>query len=120
MQETPDTAPSAPSGDLAPRAIDLAARWVAEAAEFPADASAQRLAGVLKDPNGLPFTIGFVDGVMRPESLTAAASTLSRIAPLAPEFLPWYLRGATVQASRAHWETRASCPWTVARPRAGG
>ena len=75
MQETPDTAPSAPSGDLAPRAIDLAARWVAEAAEFPADASAQRLAGVLKDPNGLSFTIGFVDGVMRPESLTAAAST---------------------------------------------
>ncbi|MBD3753750.1 MAG: proline dehydrogenase family protein, partial [Micrococcales bacterium] len=94
MHETPDTAPSAPSGDLAQRAIDLAARWIAEAAEFPADASAQRLAGVLKDPNGLPFTIGFVDGVMRPESLTAAASTLSRIAPLAPEFLPWYLRGA--------------------------
>lgn len=94
MQETPESASSAPSGDLAQRAIDLAARWIAEAAEFPADASAQRLAGVLKDPNGLPFTIGFVDGVMRPESLTAAASTLSRIAPLAPEFLPWYLRGA--------------------------
>lgn len=94
MQDMPESAPSAPPGELAQRAIDLAARWVADAADIPADASAERLAGVLKDPNGLPFTIGFIDGVMRPESLTAAASTLSRIAPLAPGFLPWYLRGA--------------------------
>ena len=50
--------------------------------------------GVLKDPQGLPFTIGFVDGVMRPESLAAAASNLNRVAPLVPKFLPWYLRGA--------------------------
>jgi RHH-type proline utilization regulon transcriptional repressor/proline dehydrogenase/delta 1-pyrroline-5-carboxylate dehydrogenase len=49
---------------------------------------------VLKDPNGLPFTIGFVDGVMRPESLAAAASNLQRVAPLVPDFLPWYLRAA--------------------------
>ncbi len=56
--------------DCAPRhvtdeAIDLARRWVAESAGVQGDASAQRLAGVLKDPDGLPFTIGFVDGVMR-------------------------------------------------------
>src|SRR3546814_6256925 len=31
---------------------------------------------------------------MRPESLSAAASRLHRIAPLVPGFLPWYLRGA--------------------------
>ncbi len=75
-------------------AIELAERWVREAAEADADPAAERLAGVLQDDDGLPFTIGFVDGVMRPESLSAAASTLSRIAPLVPEFLPWYLRGA--------------------------
>ena len=72
----------------------LAQRWIAESARAQADPAAERLAGVLKDPNGLPFTIGFVDGVMRPESLSAAASHLHRVAPLVPEFLPWYLRGA--------------------------
>lgn len=87
-------APQAPSSDLAERAIALAERWVAESAEVAVDPAAERLAGVLKDPNGLPFTLGFVDGVMRPESLTAAASNLQRVAPLAPSFLPWYLRAA--------------------------
>ncbi len=87
-------APQAPSSDLAERAITLAERWVAESAEVTVDPSAERLAGVLKDPNGLPFTLGFVDGVMRPESLTAAATNLQRVAPLAPAFLPWYLRAA--------------------------
>lgn len=79
---------------LAQRAIALAQRWVTEAAAAAVDPAAARLAGVLRDENGLPFTIGFVDGVMRPESLTAAASNLARVAPLVPEFLPWYLRGA--------------------------
>jgi len=79
---------------LADDAVALAQRWIAESAEVDVDPAAERLAGVLKDPNGLPFTIGFVDGVMRPESLSAAASHLHRVAPLVPEFLPWYLRGA--------------------------
>ena len=80
--------------DLAERAVELARRWIAESAEVDVDPAAQRLAGVLQDPNGLPFTLGFVDGVMRPESLSAAASNLHRVAPLVPEFLPWYLRSA--------------------------
>jgi RHH-type proline utilization regulon transcriptional repressor/proline dehydrogenase/delta 1-pyrroline-5-carboxylate dehydrogenase len=82
------------SADLSDRAIALAERWVREAAAAAVDPSAERLAGVLRDENGLPFTIGFVDGVMRPESLSAAASHLSRVAPLVPGFLPWYLRAA--------------------------
>ncbi|TDL46187.1 proline dehydrogenase family protein [Microbacterium oleivorans] len=93
MSDT-SVAPQAPTSDLAERAIALAERWVAESAEVAVDPAAERLAGVLKDPNGLPFTLGFVDGVMRPESLTAAASNLQRVAPLAPSFLPWYLRAA--------------------------
>ena len=83
----------APDG-LVAEAIALAERWVAESADVAVDPAAERLAGVLKDPNGLPFTIGFVDGVMRPESLAAAASNLQRVAPLVPGFLPWYLRAA--------------------------
>ncbi|SFI47917.1 MULTISPECIES: proline dehydrogenase family protein [Microbacterium] len=94
MPNTSPAAPQAPHADLAARAIDLAQRWVAESADADVDPSAERLAGVLKDPNGLPFTIGFVDGVMRPESLAAAASNLQRVAPLVPDFLPWFLRGA--------------------------
>ncbi len=76
------------------QSIALAERWVQEAAHVAADPAAERLAGVLKDPHGLPFTIGFVDGVMRPESYAAAAANLQRVAPLVPGFLPWYLRGA--------------------------
>ncbi len=93
MPSTP-IPPRAPADTLADQAIDLARRWVAESAEADVDPAAARLAGVLKDPKGLPFTIGFVDGVMRPESLSAAASNLNRVAPLVPKFLPWYLRGA--------------------------
>ncbi|KRA24644.1 1-pyrroline-5-carboxylate dehydrogenase [Microbacterium sp. Root61] len=85
---------TAEGDDLAARAVVLAQKWTTQSAEVDVDPAAERLAGVLKDPNGLPFTIGFVDGVMRPESLSAAASNLQRVAPLVPGFLPWYLRGA--------------------------
>ncbi|MFG6444959.1 proline dehydrogenase family protein [Microbacterium sp. P07] len=91
---TAQTEPASAALDLPDRAVTLAGRWVSASASEPTDASAQRLAGVLRDPKGLPFTIGFVDGVMRPESLAAAATRLHRIAPLVPGFLPWYLRGA--------------------------
>ncbi|WP_312172992.1 proline dehydrogenase family protein, partial [Microbacterium sp.] len=84
----------AESAALADRAVELARRWVIEAAAADVDPAAERLAGVLQDANGLPFTLGFVDGVMRPESLGAAASRLHRLAPIVPEFLPWYLRSA--------------------------
>lgn len=94
MSQTPLPVPQAPDSGLAARAIDLAQRWVIESEDAQVDPAAERLAGVLRDPNGLPFTIGFVDGVMRPESLVAAASNLNRVAPLVPDFLPWYLRGA--------------------------
>jgi len=79
---------------LAAQAVELARRWIAEAAEIEVDPAAARLADLLQDKNGLPFTLGFVDGVMRPESLSAAAAQLQRIAPMVPDFLPWYLRGA--------------------------
>lgn len=82
------------TASLADRAVELAQRWIFEASEAEVDPAAGRLAAVLQDDNGLPFTLGFVDGVMRPESLSAAAVQLQRIAPIVPEFLPWYLRGA--------------------------
>ena len=79
---------------LSAEAIALVRHWLTEAAKVPVDASAEQLAGVLKDPNGLEFTVGFVDGVVRPEDLHVAARNLAALAPKVPAFLPWHMRSA--------------------------
>lgn len=84
----------AEAASLSDEAIALVRRWLTEAAKIPADASAEQLAGVLKDPNGLDFTVGFVDGVVRPEDLKVAARNLAALAPKVPAFLPWHMRSA--------------------------
>ncbi|RFA19019.1 bifunctional proline dehydrogenase/L-glutamate gamma-semialdehyde dehydrogenase [Subtercola boreus] len=73
--------------------VALVRRWLAASSNQPVDSSATQLAGVLKDPNGLAFTVGFVDGVVRPEDLRVAARNLAELAPKVPAFLPWYLKG---------------------------
>lgn len=78
--------------DLAEETITTVRRWLAESAEVKADASAERLAGVLKDPLGLEFTLGFVDRVVRPEDLRVAGRNFERLSRRIPRFLPWYLR----------------------------
>ncbi|MHA3685252.1 proline dehydrogenase family protein [Leucobacter sp. HY1908] len=80
--------------DLADEAVALTRRWLAEAADYPADPAATRLAGVLKDPNGLDFTVGFVDSVVRPEDLSVAGKHLGELVPLTPAFLPAPMRAA--------------------------
>lgn len=79
---------------LADEAVDLVRAWLAEAAEVAPDAAGARLAGVLRDPAGLDFTVGFVDGVVRPEDHRVAAANLRRLAARPPAFLPAHLRGA--------------------------
>ncbi|MGO4586273.1 proline dehydrogenase family protein [Arthrobacter sp. 2RAF6] len=91
---TPSTPESGHLQELAHEAIQLVRHWLTEASKVPVDVSAQRLAGVLKDPNGLDFTVGFVDGVIRPEDLSVAGRNLARLAPKVPAFLPWYMRAA--------------------------
>jgi RHH-type proline utilization regulon transcriptional repressor/proline dehydrogenase/delta 1-pyrroline-5-carboxylate dehydrogenase len=85
-----DVAPA----DLADDAVALVRRWLVESRSEPVDAAATRLAGVLRDPDGLAFTVGFVDGVVRPDDLRVAAGNLSRLAPLVPDFLPLHLKAA--------------------------
>ncbi len=80
-------------GDLADQSVALVRQWLAEAETHPVDGSAKQLAGVLADPAGLDFAVGFVDGVVRPEDLGVAARKLQAIAPNAPGFLPAALRG---------------------------
>ncbi len=80
--------------DLAPDAIALVQRWLTESADYPVATAAELLAGVLRDPHGLDFTVGFVDGVVRPEDLGAAAKKLNELVPLTPKFLPAGMRAA--------------------------
>ena len=90
---TPSTRPASPQ-ELGDQAVELARRWLLEAATLPVHPSARQLAGVLQDPNGLDFTVGFVDGVVRPEDLRVAARNLRGLRRSIPRFLPWYMRGA--------------------------
>jgi len=80
--------------DLAAESIALVRHWLTEASNIPIDSSAKQLAGVLKDPHGLDFTVGFVDRVVRPEDLSVAAANLAGLASKVPAFLPWYMRSA--------------------------
>ena len=74
---------------LADETIALVNRWLTEAASIPPSVAEQRLAGVLRDPKGLDFTVGFVDGVVRPEDMHVAARTLRESRHGFPSFLPW-------------------------------
>jgi RHH-type proline utilization regulon transcriptional repressor/proline dehydrogenase/delta 1-pyrroline-5-carboxylate dehydrogenase len=84
----PDVRPA----DLGDEAVATVRRWLDASEGAPADASGERLAGLLKDPRGLEFTLGFVDRVVRPEDLRVAARNLEKLSHRIPAFLPWYLR----------------------------
>ncbi len=72
--------------------VALVRRWLAAASEVRPDAGAERLAGLLRDPDGLDFALGFVDRVVRPEDPRVAAKNFERLSRRVPRFLPWYLR----------------------------
>ncbi|MBN9141070.1 MAG: bifunctional proline dehydrogenase/L-glutamate gamma-semialdehyde dehydrogenase [Micrococcales bacterium] len=95
----PASAASAPAASVdheatADAVVAQVRRWLAAAAELPVDSSAKNLAGLLQDPDGLDFAVGFVDGVIRPEDSRVAARTLARLAKRPPRFLAWPLRTA--------------------------
>lgn len=91
LTDTPDPADLR---RLAPAAVEQVRTWLQDARQYPANFSARQLAGVLKDPHGLDFTVGFVDRVVRPEDPKIAAEALRELAPLVPGFLPWYMKSA--------------------------
>ncbi len=72
--------------------IDLVREWLVDASKVAPAGSAKMLAEVLRDPHGLAFTVGFVDGVIRPEDVRVAAHALALVAPQVPKFLPWWMR----------------------------
>nr|WP_233551092.1 proline dehydrogenase family protein [Amnibacterium setariae] len=105
METGPASSPASSIGEVEA----LVRRWLAQAADAPTDPAAARLAGVLRDPKGLAFTVGFVDGVVRPEDLRAAAHRLAQLAPDVPRFLPLPLRLAV----RLGGLTAPLLPWIV-------
>ncbi|MDN4598197.1 proline dehydrogenase family protein [Leifsonia virtsii] len=97
VDNTKDGAEVRPA-QIAHEAVELVQRWLAESAQSgdgdapKEDPAARRLAGVLSDPGGLDFAVGFVDGVARPQDLFVAGYNLQRLARRIPRFLPWYQR----------------------------
>ncbi len=83
-----------PLPELADETVQLVRRWLRESAEIPVDKAGAQLAGLLKDPVGLPFAVGFIDGVIRPEDADVAARNFAVLARDVPRFLPWHLRSA--------------------------
>ena len=71
---------------------ELVRHWLDVAAARREDRAARRLAALLKDPDGLDFTVAFVDRVIRPEDGRVAAASLRELAARPPRFLSWYLR----------------------------
>ncbi len=82
--------------DLADETVALVRHWLEESAvaALAPDAPGEGLAEVLKDPNGLDFTRGLIDGVARPDDLFVAGRNLQDVASVVPGFLPWHLRAA--------------------------
>ena len=87
-------APDSVDPAMIEEAIALVRRWLTEAAAHPSDPAGERLADVLRDAGGLDFTVGFVDGVVRPEDTKVAAHKLRELAPRVPSFLPAPMRAA--------------------------
>ena len=78
--------------DLAHAVIDQVEQWVLSSSQIKNSAAAKRLSGLLQDPTGLEFAVGFVDGVIRPEDINVAARNLYQLRKLTPRFLPLPLR----------------------------
>jgi RHH-type proline utilization regulon transcriptional repressor/proline dehydrogenase/delta 1-pyrroline-5-carboxylate dehydrogenase len=75
---------------LADRSVELVRAWIDPARDSSrrSDPAAERLAHLLQDPDGLDFTVGFVDRVVRPEDARVAARNLRALARHTPRFLP--------------------------------
>jgi len=97
LNETPATGKKplgvAGAQSLADDSVAMVRSWLDRAAILHRrpDASSERLAGVLKDPQGPAFALGFVDGVARPEDLSVAGRNFRELSRDVPAFLPGIL-----------------------------
>ena len=87
--------------ELGEKATARARRWADESASQPVPRTAQLLARILSDPDGLGFTTRFVDDVVRPADLDVASHALARLAAGRTDFLPRSLAAAMGLGGRA-------------------
>lgn len=75
---------------LSKNSVDLVRYWLDRASTLnkKPDPSSERLAGVLGDPLGPSFTLGFVDRVARPDDVAVAARNFRDLSTNIPDFLP--------------------------------
>lgn len=94
VTSTPSTAGVSFALTLADDSVALVRAWLDRAARLhrKPNASSRRLAGVLKDPDGPAFALGFVDRVARPEDLSVAARNFRELSLNIPAFVPPVLR----------------------------
>lgn len=78
---------------LADAAVARVRRWL-DTPHTRRDPSAERLAALLQDPEGLQFAIDFVDRVIRPDDAEAAGREFAQLARKAPKFLGLPLKTA--------------------------
>jgi RHH-type proline utilization regulon transcriptional repressor/proline dehydrogenase/delta 1-pyrroline-5-carboxylate dehydrogenase len=70
-------------------AIELVRQWLNATPETTSQLAAEsRLSAILKDPNGLDFTLRFVDRVIRPQDNRTCAKELWQLAKNPPKALP--------------------------------
>jgi RHH-type transcriptional regulator, proline utilization regulon repressor / proline dehydrogenase / delta 1-pyrroline-5-carboxylate dehydrogenase len=74
---------------LSKQAVELVQTWLTDAkGNAESSAAEARLSALLKDPNGLEFTLKFVDRVIRPENIQVAARELRKLTKIVPMALP--------------------------------
>ncbi|MCI1747487.1 MAG: bifunctional proline dehydrogenase/L-glutamate gamma-semialdehyde dehydrogenase [Acidipropionibacterium sp.] len=110
------TSPQPSPADLVDEAVEQARIWSRARPDNPHDETAHRglaapgdrgktaaqlLSRVLKEPSGLPFTVEFIDRVMRPEDPATAAAALARLSRTDCSFLPPILRAGVRLAGLA-------------------
>ncbi|MBO3173286.1 proline dehydrogenase family protein [Dermatophilus congolensis] len=73
---------------IADQATTKVRQWLTTSAQHTiTEPGAARLAAVLSDPNGLEFTVGFVDRVIRTDDRRAAAHALAELGNITPQTL---------------------------------
>ena len=88
-------------GTILDASVATARRWAIASHTYPEPPAARLLADVLRHPDGLRFTLDFVDSVIRPEDPGVAAQALAELARRPAPFLPLPLRAAMRAASVA-------------------
>ena len=82
--------------DPASDAVETVRRWYATAAAAGGDVPADRLAALLRDPDGPAFALGLVDRVLRADDARVAGRELEVLSRSTPGPLPWWVKGAAV------------------------